>query len=78
MTLTGSYRSSLGILGEQLDRLVLHTVATATSTALLARIAAALKDAPARLLSRATCGSQARHLNPLPGDTPDSTGTGKP
>ncbi len=47
MTLTGSYRSSLGILGEQLDRLVLHTVATATSTALLARIAAALKDAPA-------------------------------
>lgn len=47
VTLTGSYRPPLGVLGERLDRLVLHTVATATITTLLTRIAAALEGAPA-------------------------------
>lgn len=47
VTLTGSYRPPLGILGERLDRLVLHTVATATITTLLTRIAAALEGDPA-------------------------------
>lgn len=47
VTLTGSYRPPLGVLGERLDRLVLHTVATATITTLLTRITAVLQDAPA-------------------------------
>jgi len=47
VTLTGSYRPPLGTLGERLDRLVLHTVATATIVTLLTRIAAALEGAPA-------------------------------
>jgi hypothetical protein len=47
VTLTGSYRPPLGMLGERLDRLVLHTVAAATVSTLLARVAAALEGAPA-------------------------------
>lgn len=47
VTLTGSYRPPLGMLGERLDRLVLHAVATATITTLLARVATALEGAPA-------------------------------
>jgi hypothetical protein len=47
VTLTGSYRPPLGALGAGLDRLVLHTVATATIATLLTRIAAALEGAPA-------------------------------
>jgi hypothetical protein len=43
VTLTGSYRPPFGMLGERLDRLVLHTVAAATITALMTRIAAALE-----------------------------------
>lgn len=46
VTLTGSYRPPLGALGARLDRLVLHTVATATISTLLTRIAAALEGAP--------------------------------
>lgn len=46
VTLTGSYRPPLGVLGDRLDRLVLHTVATATITTLLTRIAAALEGEP--------------------------------
>jgi hypothetical protein len=41
--LTGSYRPPLGAIGTELDRLLLHTVATATIRALLARIAAVLE-----------------------------------
>ena len=48
VTLTGSYRPPLGALGGGLDRLVLHTVATATIAALLTRIATALEGAPAQ------------------------------
>lgn len=47
VTLTGSYRPPLGAFGERLDRFVLHTVATATIAALLARVAAALEGVPA-------------------------------
>ncbi len=47
VTLTGSYRPPLGTLGAGLDRLVLRTVATATISSLLARIAATLAGAPA-------------------------------
>lgn len=47
VTLTGSYRPPLGAFGEHLDRLVLHTVATATIAVLLARVAAALEGVPA-------------------------------
>ena len=46
VTLTGSYRPPLGVLGVELDRLVLRTVATATIRALLARLAAYLEDTP--------------------------------
>lgn len=48
VTLTGSYRPPFGAFGERLDRILLHTVATATIAALLARIAAALEGAPAQ------------------------------
>lgn len=47
VTLAGSYRPPLGVLGEHLDRLVLHTVAAATIAALLARVAAGLEGVPA-------------------------------
>ena len=47
VTLTGSYRPPLGVLGVELDRLVLRTVATATIRALLTRLAAYLEDSPA-------------------------------
>jgi hypothetical protein len=47
VTLTGSYRPPFGMLGERLDRLVLHTVASATITALMTRVIAALEGAPA-------------------------------
>lgn len=47
VTMTGSYRPPFGVLGERLDRLVLHTVATATITALVTRITAALEGEPA-------------------------------
>jgi len=43
VTLTGSYRPPFGALGDELDRLLLRSVATATIKALLAQIAAALE-----------------------------------
>jgi hypothetical protein len=46
VTLTGSYRPPLGLLGVELDRLVLRTVATATIRALLTRLAAYLEGTP--------------------------------
>ncbi len=48
LTLTGSYRPPLGALGAELDRLIMHTVASATIRTLLGRLAAALEDGPAR------------------------------
>lgn len=48
VTLTGSYRPPLGVLGEGLDRMILHTVAAATIRVLLARIAGALEGVPAQ------------------------------
>lgn len=50
VTLTGSYRPPLGMLGAELDRLLLRAVATATIRTLLARIAATLEGAPAEAL----------------------------
>ena len=50
VTLTGSYRPPLGMLGAELDRLLLRAVATATIRTLRARIAAALEGAPAEAL----------------------------
>jgi hypothetical protein len=47
VTLTGSYRPPLGALGGGLDRLLLHTVATATVRAMLATIADELEGSPA-------------------------------
>jgi hypothetical protein len=67
VALTGSYRPRLGTLGERLDRLALHTVATATIPTLLTRIAAAPECAP-RLPSRTRCGSPAWDLSPLSAD----------
>ena len=54
--LTGSYRPPLGALGTELDRLVLHTVATATIRALLARIAAVLDGTAERAADEAHAG----------------------
>lgn len=47
VTLTGAYRPPLGAVGGGLDRLLLHTVASATIRALLNTIADALEGAPA-------------------------------
>ncbi len=47
LTLTGSYRPPLGALGAELDRLIMHTVATATIRTLLARLAVVLEGGPA-------------------------------
>lgn len=47
VTLTGSYRPPFGALGAGLDRLLLHTVATATINALLTQVAGVLEGAPA-------------------------------
>ena len=47
VSLAGSYRPPLGALGAGLDRLVLHTVATATIRALLISVAAALEGTSA-------------------------------
>jgi hypothetical protein len=65
VALTGSYRPPLGGLGTELDRLLLHTVATATIRTLLVRIAAVLEGAadPARPRGRAgpVTGGSAQH-----------------
>jgi hypothetical protein len=53
LSLAGSYRPPLGALGAGLDRMVLHTVATATIKALLTRIAAALEDSSAEVVEPA-------------------------
>jgi hypothetical protein len=42
LTLNGAYRPPLGVLGQALDRAVLHRVASATIRAFLSRIAAGL------------------------------------
>ena len=63
VTLTGSYRPPLGALGDRLDRLILHTVATATLSTLLDRVAAVLESTPTR------AGSQ-----PETAETPDPCG----
>jgi hypothetical protein len=47
VSLAGSYRPPLGALGAGLDRMVLHTVATATIKTLLTRIAAVLENTSA-------------------------------
>jgi hypothetical protein len=44
VTLTGSYRPPLGVVGVELDRLLLRNVATATIRALLTRLAAYLEN----------------------------------
>lgn len=54
--LTGSYRPPLGAIGTELDRLVLHTVATATIRTLLAQIAAVLEGTPERAANGAHAG----------------------
>ena len=64
VTLTGSYRPPLGMLGAELDRLLLRTVATATIRTLLARIAATLEGAPAKALQVAA------QWRPEPGPEP--------
>jgi hypothetical protein len=66
VTLTGFCRPPLGTLGERLDRLILHTVATTTIPTLLTRIAAALEGAP-RLPSRTRCGSPGLRPEPAVG-----------
>ncbi|MBV9852923.1 MAG: hypothetical protein JOY82_00135 [Streptosporangiaceae bacterium] len=53
VTLSGSYRPPLGVLGAGLDRLILRKVAAATITTLLTRIATALEGAPAAGLEAA-------------------------
>jgi hypothetical protein len=73
VTLTGSYRPPFGMLGERLDRLVLHTVATATITALVTRITAVLEGEPAPAAEPDTpwqpayAASDAAGAIPLPG-----------
>jgi hypothetical protein len=73
VTLTGSYRPPLGALGAGLDRLVLHTVATATLSTLVDRVAAVLEGAPAQ------AGQLAAPLwsgtGPEAAGTPDPRGT---
>jgi hypothetical protein len=61
VTLTGSYRPPLGVVGAELDRLLLRTVATATIRTLLVRVAAALAGAPAEAADAVT------HWQPEPG-----------
>jgi hypothetical protein len=65
VALTGSYRPPLGALGTELDRLVLHTVATATIRTLLVRIAAVLEDVAERAAGGAVPGR-------LPGGRPST------
>jgi len=67
VTLTGSYRPPLGALGGGLDRLVLHTVATATIAALLTRIASALEGAPAPASEPGTLWHPGLGPEPAPG-----------
>jgi hypothetical protein len=69
VALTGSYRPPLGGLGTELDRLLLHTVATATIRTLLARIAAVLEGAAERAAGEAVLGR-------LPGGDRPSTAIG--
>jgi hypothetical protein len=70
VTLTGSYRPPLGALGAGLDRLVLHTVATATLSTLLDRVAAVLEG------TQAQAGQLAAPRWPGPG--PEAAGTPAP
>jgi len=46
LTLAGAYRPPLGVLGEALDRAILHRVASATIRGFLSRIAAGLHAGP--------------------------------
>jgi hypothetical protein len=47
VTLTASYRPPLGVLGAELDRVLMRTVAMATIRTLLNRVAEALEGGPA-------------------------------
>jgi hypothetical protein len=67
VTLTGSYRPPLGMLGERLDRLVLHAVAAATITTLLTRVATALEGAPAPVTEPDTPWQPGLGPEPVPG-----------
>jgi hypothetical protein len=64
VTLTGTYRPPLGAVGGGLDRLLLHTVATATIRALLTTIADALDGAPAPALEAAEAWQPGPELEP--------------
>jgi hypothetical protein len=46
VALAGVYRPTLGVLGQALDRVVLHRVAAATVKSFLAQVAAQLADQP--------------------------------
>jgi hypothetical protein len=48
LELAGVYRPPLGLVGQALDRAVLHRIAAATVRRFLARVAAQLTDQPAR------------------------------
>lgn len=47
LAMTASYRPPLGVLGAELDRLLLHKVATATVRTFLNHLASVLQEAPA-------------------------------
>jgi hypothetical protein len=66
VALTGSYRPPFGVLGEQLDRFLLHAVATATISAVLVKIAAVLEGVSPGWPSP-TCPPASR-AGPDPGD----------
>ncbi len=46
LTMAGSYRPPLGVVGETLDRTILHRIATATVRGFLARVAARIGGPP--------------------------------
>ena len=64
VTLTGSYRPPLGMLGAELDRLLLRAVATATIRTLLARTAADLGQQPGPGLLEAAAPMKGRDSAP--------------
>jgi hypothetical protein len=70
VVLTGSYRPPLGPLGEELDRLVLATVASATIRALLARVAAVLEgNADGKTAAAPSSRPEPTLVLPAPGDS---------
>ena len=67
LTVAGAYRPPLGALGEALDRVILHRVATATIRGFTAQVAARITGQPGAAEAAAPNGAGASPPPDVPG-----------